>query len=152
MALKSLPEIALEWQRFAELSSEGLYELLRFRQTIFVVEQSSPYPDLDGLDREAAHLVLRLGGALGGCLRLVEPPRLRIGRVAVAAEWRRQGLGRRLMIAALERCRARHPGQAILLTAQLPLIGFYESLGFTAISELYDDFGLAHLDMRRLPE
>jgi ElaA protein len=96
--------------------------------------------------------LLRLGGALGGCLRLVEPPRLRIGRVAVAARWRRQGLGRRLMIEALARCRTRHPAEAIVLTAQLPLKGFYESLGFAAISEPYDDFGLRHLDMRRPPQ
>jgi ElaA protein len=150
--LTSLLNIGLEWQRFAEFSTEGLYELLRLRQAIFVVEQASPYPDLDGLDRDASHLLLRVDGALAGCLRLVDPPRLRIGRVAVAAEWRRQGLGRRLMRAALARCCAGHPGQAILLTAQLPLKEFYESLGFAAISEPYDDFGLTHLDMRRPPD
>ena len=48
-----MPEIAMRWQRFDELSADRLYELLRFRQDIFVVEQRSPYPDLDGLDRGA---------------------------------------------------------------------------------------------------
>jgi ElaA protein len=146
-----MPNIALEWQRFDEFSTEGLYQLLRFRQAIFVVEQGSPYPDLDGLDREASHLSLRLEGALAGCLRLLPPPRLRIGRVAVAADRRRHGLGRRLMEEALGRCRARYPGQAILLTAQLPLAGFYRSLGFLAISQPFDDFGLTHLHMRMPP-
>jgi ElaA protein len=151
----SLPNIALEWQGFAEFSTGRLYELLRFRQAIFVVEQGSPYPDLDGLDCAAAHLMLHIDGALAGCLRLVEPsgerPPLRIGRVAVAIGRRRQGWGRRLMAAALVRCHERHPGQAVLLTAQLPLRGFYESFGFRAISEPYDDCGVTHLDMRRPP-
>jgi ElaA protein len=149
--LTSLPNIALEWQGFAEFSTAGLYELLRFRQAIFVVEQKSPFPDLDGLDQEAAHLMLRIDGALAGSLRLVPRAPLRIGRVAVAAGRRRQGWGRRLMLAALARCREHYKGQAILLTAQLPLTGFYESLGFAAISAPYDDFGLVHLDMRRPP-
>ena len=147
-----MPDIAFEWQGFAEFSTAGLYELLRFRQQIFVVEQRSPYPDLDGLDQAASHLVLRIDGALGGCLRLVPPPDLRIGRVAVASARRGRGMGRRLMGEALARCHARHPGQAILLTAQLPLKDFYESLGFAAVSEPYDDFGLTHLHMRLAPE
>jgi ElaA protein len=60
-------------------------------------------------------------------------------------------LARRLMTEALGRCRERWPGRAILLTAQLPLAGFYESLGFLPMSQPYDDFGLTHLPMRRPP-
>jgi ElaA protein len=145
----SMPKIALEWQRFAAFSADELYELLRFRQAIFVVEQASPYPDLDGLDREAWHLLLRVDGRLAGCLRLLPPPALRIGRVAVAADRRRRGLARRLMQTALAVCAEHWPGEAIHLSAQLPLAGFYESLGFAVISEPFDDFGLAHLHMRR---
>jgi ElaA protein len=144
-----MPKIALEWQSFAEFSADGLYELLRFRQAIFVVEQASPYPDLDGLDREAWHLLLRIDGSLAGCLRLLPPPALRIGRVAVAVERRRRGLARRLMRAALAVCAEHWPGEAIRLTAQLPLASFYQSLGFAATSEPFDDFGVAHLHMRR---
>ena len=43
-----MPKITTEWQRFEELPADVLYEVLRFRQSIFVVEQRSPYPDLDG--------------------------------------------------------------------------------------------------------
>jgi len=146
-----MPQIVLEWQRFAEFSTERLYQLLRFRQAIFVVEQRSPYPDLDGFDQQAWHLLLRRDGRLGGCLRLRPPPHLRLGRVAVAANLRRQGLARRLMIEALGLCRERWPGRVVLLTAQLPLAGFYESLGFSPISQPYDDFGVTHLHMRLPP-
>ena len=57
-----MPKITTQWQRFEELSPDALYEILRFRQSIFVVEQRSPYPDLDGLDQEAWHLLLRAEG------------------------------------------------------------------------------------------
>jgi len=146
-----MPNIVLQWQRFEQFSTAQIYQLLRFRQAIFVVEQRSPYPDLDGLDQEASHLSLRIEGSLAGCLRLLPPPRLRIGRVAVAADRRRQGLGRRLMEEALARCGARHPGQPILLTAQLPLVAYYEGLGFLPIAQPFDDFGVAHVEMRLLP-
>jgi ElaA protein len=148
---KTAAGITTRWQRFDALTTPELYELLCFRQQIFVVEQRSPYPDLDGHDREAWHLTLRVEGALAGCLRLIPQP-LRIGRVAVAADLRRRGLGRLLMIEALAFCRERHPGQAIALGAQLQLAGFYESLGFAALGAPYDDFGVAHIEMeiRRL--
>src|SRR5712671_1737077 len=61
-SLTTMPKIALEWQRFEQLSADMLYEVLRFRQSIFVVEQRSPYADLDGLDQEAWHVLLRAEG------------------------------------------------------------------------------------------
>src|SRR5436190_1610578 len=51
-----MPEITTQWRRFDEVTVAELYELLRFRQSIFVVEQGSAYPDLDGLDQSAWHL------------------------------------------------------------------------------------------------
>ena len=69
--LISMPKITTEWQRFEVLGADGLYELLRFRQGIFVVEQCSPFRDLDGLDLEARHLLLRAEGALAGYLRMI---------------------------------------------------------------------------------
>jgi ElaA protein len=145
-----MPKIAMEWQPFAALTAEALYELLRFRQNIFVVEQRSPYPDLDGLDQEAWHLLLRAEGALVGYLRLIPQP-LRIGRVAITPDLRRHGLGRKLMEEALLFCRRHFPAQPIVLGAQLHLVSFYESFGFTVMSEPYDDFGVLHVEMMLLP-
>jgi ElaA protein len=87
--------VCLRWYGFAGLSADLLYEVLRFRQAIFVVEQRSPYPDLDGLDRDAQHLLLHAGGALAGYLRLIPFPaeaRVAIGRVCVATTRARPGL------------------------------------------------------------
>jgi ElaA protein len=141
-----MPEIVTQWHRFEDLNADQLYELLRFRQNIFVVEQRSPYPDLDGLDRGAWHLAARAEGDLAGYLRLIPRP-LRIGRVAVAAPLRRQGLARRLMNEALSHCREDYPGLPVALTAQTHLVPFYRSLRFEPVGEPFDDFGLSHLDM-----
>jgi ElaA protein len=151
-----MPEITTEWRRFGELTVGELYELLRFRQSIFVVEQACAYPDLDGRDQSAWHLLARLAGELIGCLRLTPiagtPPMVRIGRVAVSPSLRRGGLGRMLMEKALIFCRERFPLQAVALGAQVPLVPFYESFGFATTSEPYDDFGVAHVEMvLRLP-
>ena len=146
-----MPTIEMEWQAFQTLTADRLYQVLRFRQAIFVVEQRSPYPDLDGLDQNAQHLLLLSAGELAGYLRLspASYPRLiRIGRVAVAADRRRSGLGRVLMTEALRRCREDYPHCDIALGAQTQLIPFYASLGFAVISEPYDDFGVQHVEMR----
>jgi ElaA protein len=146
--------IPFEWRRFAEFSTHELYEVLRFRQAIFVVEQGSPYADLDGLDEQAEHLQLRQDDALAGYLRLIPYPgegRVAIGRVAVAAALRRKGLARRMMAEALARCRREPSGWTITLSAQAYLQPFYESLGFLPISAPYDDYGVPHLDMALAP-
>ena len=142
--------VSLEWRDFAELSPGLLYELLQFRQAIFVVEQASPYADLDGLDARARHLLLRVDGALIGYLRLVKlDGRVRIGRVAVAAPSRGRGLARRLIDEALASQRRDDPRAVVALSAQTYLVPFYQSLGFVAESAPYDDYGVPHVDMGR---
>ena len=148
---KIASRITTQWQRFDDLSATALYELLQFRQQIFVVEQRSPYPDLDGLDLNAQHLLLRSDGALTGYLRMLLPSdtasAVRIGRVAIAAEMRGRALGRRLMTEALSFCAEHYPGQPIALSAQIHLARFYSSFGFAEIGLPYDDFGVPHIDM-----
>ena len=146
-----MPAIEMEWQAFQTLTADRLYQVLRFRQAIFVVEQRSPYPDLDGHDQDAQHLLLLSEGKLAGYLRLLAtscPSLIRIGRVAVAAHRRRDGLGRVLMRETLRRCREDYPQCDIALDAQTYLIPFYASFGFAVGSEPYDDFGVQHVEMR----
>jgi ElaA protein len=141
-------DLTLEWLYWSELSPTQLYELLRFRQTVFVVEQVSPYPDLDGRDMHAQHLLLRRGGELIGYLRLIAPdPLVHIGRVAVKAGERGRGSARGMMEAALERAASVYPHRDVALSAQAYLEQFYQSLGFATVSAPYDDYGVPHLDM-----
>jgi ElaA protein len=147
-----MPQITTEWRRFDELTAGELYELLRFRQTIFVVEQCSPYPDLDGADQSAWHLTARAEGELVGYLRLTtragSPPLARIGRFAVASHLRRHGLGRRLVEEALQLNVEHYPACDIALGAQAHLVPFYREFGFEPTGEPYDDFGISHVEMR----
>src|SRR3954451_23621299 len=118
----------LEWLGLADFPAALLYEVLRFRQAIFVVEQGCAYPDVDGLDRGARHLLLWCGDVLAGYLRLIPfeaEARVAIGRVAVAPEFRRQGLARQLMQEALIACERDYPAQAVTLSAQTYLVRFY---------------------------
>src|SRR5260370_25835968 len=140
----------LEWLGFADIAAALLYEVLRFRQAVFVVEQRSPYPDLAGLDQSAGQLLLRSAGAIAGYLRLIPfeaESRVAIGRVAVAPELRHRGLARRLMAEGLALCEREYRGCALTLSSQIYLASFYERLGFVTISAPYDDCGVPHIDM-----
>jgi len=150
IGVKIADGLTLDWREFTALSAVELYEFLRFRQAIFVVEQASPYPDLDSRDAQARHLTLQRDGVLIGCLRLIEPdPIVRIGRVAVAEGERGRGLARLLMEEALRVAAALYPGHDIMVGAQTYLEPFYRSLGFAAVSVPYDDYGVPHIDMVR---
>ncbi len=155
--MKIAADIRFDWHEFAALSPAQLYELLQFRQAVFVVEQASPYPDLDGRDSEARHLALRRDGLLIGCLRLIPPddaagPTVRIGRVAVAEGERGKGLARLMMAEGLRLAGALYPGSDLMVGAQTYLEPFYLSLGFFTSSAPYDDYGVPHIDMVRRGE
>jgi ElaA protein len=146
--VKNAEDITLDWREGSGLSAADLYELLRFRQAVFVVEQGSPYADLDGRDARAQHLLLRRCEELIGCLRLIEPdPLVRIGRVAVKQDERGQGFARVMMEAALQRAAEVYPHRDVALSAQTYLEPFYRSLGFAPILAPYDDYGVPHIDM-----
>ena len=145
------PGITTRWQPFDELSALALYELLRFRQQIFVVEQRSPYPDLDGLDQAGSASVAARRWRSRGLFAAAAAGRDHIADsdwpVAIAAGHRRRGLGRKLMAEALSFCRQHYSGQPIGLSAQLQLARFYESFGFITVGQPYEDFGVAHVEM-----
>ncbi|MFD1379382.1 GNAT family N-acetyltransferase [Fodinicurvata halophila] len=133
------------WRSFDLLSRDQLYELLRIRSDIFVVEQQSPYCDVDGLDREALHLLAydrgsEFGGArpLAGYLRLLPPimagPAPVLGRIAVRPAFREQGYGRAMVQEGLSEVERRFRRQAIKLSAQTHLCTFYEAFGFQSNS------------------
>ena len=136
---------------FGELDAATLYELLRLRVDVFVVEQQCAYPELDGRDTEpgAMHLWLTAYGDRTpvGYLRILTEPdgSTRIGRVAVAPAARGAGVARQLMEAALARVGRRR----CVLDAQANLVGFYLSLGFTATGPEYLEDGIPHVPMRR---
>lgn len=145
------------WQccSFNELTTDQLYELLKLRVDIFVVEQQCPYPELDNKDRmaETRHLMGYHQQQLVACARLLPPgvsyPSASIGRVAIAQHVRGQGLAYQLLEQALLHCAQHWPEQAIEIGAQTYLADFYAQHGFIATSESYLEDGIAHIDMKR---
>lgn len=145
-------KIGMVWRGFEALGVDGLYDLLALRAEVFVVEQQSPWLDVDGRDRDAEHLLaLAPGGQLVGCARLLPPSGpngvARIGRLACAQGARGKGLGRAMMRAAMDRVAERWPLATVGLSAQTPMVGFYQSLGFRAVGEPYDEAGVEHVEM-----
>lgn len=142
------------WADFEGLEKDQLYDLLRLRNEVFIVEQQSLFPDLDGLDQQARHLLLMLDGKLAGYLRLRGPDHhggreIILSRVVLHKDARGQGLGRVIMEAALAEARRRYPDVPVSLSAQIDQEAFYTSLGFKRIpGEPYDDAGILHIDMR----
>jgi ElaA protein len=136
----------------ADLAPSTLYELLRLRVDVFVVEQASPYAELDGRDLEDGARHFWLGGdgkpePVLGYVRLLREPtgEFRIGRLCTARAVRGRGLGRQLMEAAL----AEVGDRTCVLDAQEHLAGFYREFGFGQVGEAYDWDGVAHVPMRR---
>ncbi|TCL73625.1 GNAT family N-acetyltransferase [Rhizobium sp. BK251] len=136
-----------------EFSARELYDLLRMRVDVFVVEQNCPYPELDGKDPAALHLRLVDGDELLAAARLFEPREpgaaAKIGRVVVSPAHRGKRLGDALMKEAIAACERLFPDSPIALSAQSHLQRFYESLGFTVTSEEYLEDGIPHVDMVR---
>lgn len=142
------------WYRFADLSAGTLHDMLLLRQSVLVVEQASPFPDLDGRDPVALHLALHDGDAPTpvGYARVfgadTETGATSFGRLAVAPAWRGKALGRRLVAECLDRLARDWPEHDVQISAQLYLEGFYGSFGFQRVSDVYDDVGIDHIDMR----
>ncbi|OYQ33858.1 hypothetical protein CHU95_15420 [Niveispirillum lacus] len=127
--------------------------MLRFRQDVFIVEQQSPYPDLDGQDPFCRHLLVTdIMGRLVAYLR-ARGPNLEtaafIGRIVIARDWRGKGLGRQLVQAGLDFMDQTFPGQPIEIGAQEHLTDFYMGFGFVREGETYDDGGIPHVTMWR---
>jgi len=133
---------------FDDLDARTAYDVWWLRQQVFVVEQASPYPDLDGRDLEPGtrHLLLSEGEALVGYLRLLDDPdAARIGRVVVARSARGRGLADALMVAAL----AEVGDRAVRLDAQVGLTGWYAGYGFVVSGQEFDEDGVRHAPMER---
>lgn len=149
-------ESRMNWilKPWCELTTDELYDLLALRVEVFVVEQTCPFQDLDGLDRRdgVLHLLGWQDGALVAYARLMAPgvakaQQVVIGRVVTSPEARGDGLGHRLMQQALQECARLWPGVSIYLGAQAHLQGFYGRHGFTAVGEPYLEDDIPHIGM-----
>lgn len=150
----------MQWQTktFNELTLDQLYDALKLRVDVFVVEQCCYYPDLDGeqnqLDRhpDTLHLLGYQNGMLVAYLRILAQGQsyddyISIGRVATAKQARGTGLGHELMSEGLEVCQQYFADQDIKISAQEHLKAFYQQHGFKQVSEMYLEDNIPHIAM-----
>ena len=148
--------MTLTWtlKPFDALTLTELYDLLRLRVEVFVVEQNCPFQDIDGTDDLAYHLLGHTEtGELAAYARLFDAgisyEQVAIGRVAVARAHRRHGLGQALMRHAVAQCAVLFGPQPIKIGAQLYLEKFYQGFGFVQCGEGYLEDGIPHIPMLR---
>jgi predicted GNAT family N-acyltransferase len=136
---------------FFQLPSPLWQAAFDLRLEVFVREQGVPEDmELDAYDRKAYHLLARdeRGDAIATLRIVVKEDEGKIGRVAVVANRRRQGIGAIAMGMALAHCRSLHLTQ-VTLDSQQYAIPFYERLGFACEGECFMDAGIPHVRMTR---
>lgn len=149
--------IEWQWLTFEELRVADLYQVLALRQQVFILEQQCLYPDIDGLDQEALHVLgWRTGPGprtLAAYLRCLAPgvkyAETALGRVLTAPALRASGVGKALLQQGLALAAQHYPQHAIRIGAQQRLERFYRGFGFLTVSAPYDEDGIAHIDMLR---
>ena len=140
-------------KKFDELTVLELYAILQLRNEVFIIEQNCIYPDLDDKDQAAHHLVCFENNKLVAYTRILAPgisyTDPAIGRVVTAPGTRRSGLGKELMQRSIDSCKNLFGNTSVTLSAQLYLKKFYESLGLSAVSDVYLEDGIEHVKMTR---
>lgn len=140
-----------EFKHFNKLALNELYDILKLRAEIFVVEQNCVYNDLDDLDKEAVHMFYKKGNEIIAYSRLLKPgtrfSEYSIGRVVVKQEERGKELGIKMMEEAKQFIFNEWNAQKIKVSAQKYLQKFYENLGFKIVTNEYMEDGIPHIGM-----
>jgi ElaA protein len=137
---------------FNELSLHELYQLLKLRAEVFIVEQNCAYLDLDDKDLKCLHVLCYNNGQLIAYTRIVPPgisyTEPSIGRVVNHKSIRGTGTGKLLMNFSIAECQKRFPNQHIVISAQCYLLKFYNDLKFIEEGESYLEDDIPHIKMR----
>ena len=138
-------------KKFEHLTPYELYDILRLRSDVFVVEQNCVFLDQDNKDQECFHYTGYIDNQLAAYVRIVPAgvsyKEASIGRVVTSPLFRRNGLGRILMMNSISVTRELFGNQSIKIGAQLYLQKFYSSLGFVNCSDVYVEDGIEHIEM-----
>jgi len=142
-----------EVKPFDQLSIYELHDLLKLRSDVFVVEQDCVYPDIDGKDQCALHVIGTVAEKIVAYTRCFPPgyyfKHAAIGRVVVDESYRKYGFGYDIMNASIKAVEQHYKTSNIKVSAQTYLLKFYKNLGFTPVGEEYLEDGIPHTAMTR---
>lgn len=136
-------------KRFDELSTREMYDVMRLRQDVFVVEQNCLFHEMDGRDFDAIHVFLRDENGIQAYLRVMDrnviSEHVSIGRVIAVK--RRCGMGSRIVQAGIKAARDIFHAGDIYLKSELYAKGLYEKQGFEVVSQPFLEDNIAHVSM-----
>lgn len=136
-------------KNFDELTAKELYEILKARAEIFVVEQQIIYQDMDDMDYKSLHCFLWEENRVPAYLRAYFPDdnieRIKVGRVLTLQHGR--GFGKKLLEESISVIKNELKCKVICIDAQTHAIGFYEKFGFKVTSEEFWEEGILHVAM-----
>ncbi len=132
---------------FSELSTRELYEILKIRAEIFVVEQNCVYQDMDDNDYDSLHVFYEDEGSIVAYLRafVKDNDTVQMGRVLTLEHGK--GLGGKLLKEGIEQIRKKQNPKKIYIEAQCYATGFYEREGFVVCSDEFLEDGIPHVQM-----
>ena len=144
-------QLEVTCRNFYSLTPADVYEMLRLRSEVFVVEQNCVFLDADNKDQECDHVFIRHDRKLVSCSRLVPPgvtyKEMSIGRVVTHPSVRGKGVGKLLMEKSLWFLFQKFGEGPVKIGAQLYLRKFYETFGFLQCGDVYDEDGIDHIPM-----
>ena len=136
-------------RRFDELDIHDLYEIMKLRCDVFIVEQECHYEDIDGRDINAIHVYLKDNNEIVGYLRILDKgvvfKEVSIGRVI--AKRRRVGIGSELLKAGLKAAKKYYNADKIKIEAQVYAKSFYERVGFKVCGAEFLEDDIPHVPM-----
>lgn len=137
----------IKTKTFHELTNTELYEILKARADVFVVEQTCIYPDIDGKDYDSLHIFIEEDGKVIAYLRAFQKDENTIQMGRVLTTKRNIGLGSKILKEGIQQIKERfHPDQ-IYIEAQCYAIPFYEKEGFQVHSDEFLEDGIPHVEM-----
>ena len=147
-------KLQLHKKSFEELTTDELYELLRVRSEVFVVEQNCVYQDMDGDDQKSIHLWMTNNDIIVSLARVCPAgshmKEVSIGRVITTE--RGKGYGKQIMLHAINAAIEHFGATRIDIEAQEYAKEFYESVGFRQSSDTFMLDGIPHIKMTWLKE
>ena len=138
---------------YGSLSIDELYQILRVRQEVFVIEQDCNYLDADNLDKYSVHLLCYKKDILIAYVRIYTNPNnsseVSFGRILVKKKFRGMGLGKELVQRGINLNVDSLKNRVISMSAQVYLVKFYEKLGFRILGKEYLEDKIPHIKMIR---
>ena len=136
-------------KHFNELSNIELYEILKVRCSVFVLEQTCLYPELDDKDQEAYHVFIEEDNEIKAYLRVLDKgvsfEEVSIGRVLTTQ--RNKGYGNIILEKGIQVAKEKFNAKAIRIEAQTEAKGYYEKFGFKQVSDEFLEDGIPHIEM-----